>query len=82
MYGRGLHFLGDWHTHYQKQPSPSRQDIFDTQRCYQGAVTELPGFLMIVIGKSFPDIPCSLSYITENNVEHLKYCPQGVPFPE
>lgn len=73
MYERGMHFLGDWHTHYQKIPTPSRQDIVATQRCYHGAITGLPGFLMIVVGKNFPEIPCSLSYLTESVIEHFKY---------
>lgn len=63
MYEQGLHFLGDWHTHFQKTPLPSQQDIVTTQRCYRGSNTELPGFLLIVVGKTFPQIPCSLSLV-------------------
>lgn len=72
MYNRGLHFLGDWHTHNQKQPKPSQQDIMSTLRCYYKSITELPGFLMIVVGKTYPDIPCSPSFVNDR-IEYLKY---------
>jgi len=30
-YARGLHFIGDWHTHPEKNPQPSKEDL--PQRC-------------------------------------------------
>lgn len=68
MYERGLHFLGDWHTHPQKIPKPSRQDIVTTQHCYREAATELCGFLLIVVGQTFPYHPCNMNLITANQV--------------
>ncbi len=68
MYKQGLHFLGDWHTHFQKTPLPSRQDIATTQRCYRRSNTELPGFILIVVGREFPRVPCSLSLVDGGKV--------------
>lgn len=72
MYDQGLHFLGDWHTHFQKVPAPSRQDITTTQRCYRRATTALPGFLLIIVGRTFPYHPCRIDLVTGNKVHNFQ----------
>ena len=55
-YARGLHFVGDWHTHKQRIPSPSATDqhsIRETVRCSNH---DLAGFVLVVVGQeAFPD---------------------------
>jgi len=71
MYEKGFHFLGDWHTHPQKKPSASHQDIEVTQRCYRKSKTDLPGFLLIIVGSTFPDQPCCVIFSSDKNVHEL-----------
>jgi integrative and conjugative element protein (TIGR02256 family) len=47
---KGLHFVGDWHTHPEKVPRPSGRDIIDMAECYQLSTHVLRAFIMIIIG--------------------------------
>jgi len=48
----GKWFLGDWHTHPQKTPRPSSIDIKTAQKSYAKSHTILPGFLLLIAGRS------------------------------
>jgi integrative and conjugative element protein (TIGR02256 family) len=49
-HGRGLHFVGDWHTHPSPRPSPSGQDYQSIQDSVRRSAHQLQGFLLIVVG--------------------------------
>lgn len=57
QYERGLHFIGNWHTHPENKPSPSGLDIDTMKRCFETAKQEeLKGFILIIVGRNeFPD---------------------------
>lgn len=57
QYERGLHFIGNWHTHPEDQPTPSGIDIDTMKQCFVTAKQELlGGFILIIVGKNdFPD---------------------------
>ncbi|MBV1825942.1 Mov34/MPN/PAD-1 family protein, partial [Komagataeibacter oboediens] len=47
---RGLHYVGDWHTHPQAVPEASGTDIASMSSMVAASHHELSGFLMIIIG--------------------------------
>lgn len=49
-YERGLHFLGDWHTHRQSTPVPSSTDVGSMQDMAHQSLQELPCFLLVIVG--------------------------------
>lgn len=56
MYRQGLHFVGDWHTHPEKIPTPSSTDIQNIRRCYKESRHQLLGFMMVIVGLApFPE---------------------------
>lgn len=54
FFGRGLHYLGDWHTHRERRPTPSSIDIATIKSVAAQSNTPLPCLLLGVIGMS-PD---------------------------
>lgn len=53
---KGLHYLGDWHTHPQTKPTPSSLDIQSMKDCYIQSVHELPYFAMVIVGQVEPPV--------------------------
>lgn len=52
---RGLHFVGDWHTHPQSIPSPSFTDERSMRDMVQSSSHNLRGFVMVIVGQAaFP----------------------------
>jgi integrative and conjugative element protein (TIGR02256 family) len=54
FYARGLHFVGDWHTHPESHPTPSTEDIASTQDCFRRSKHDLAAILMVVLGTAQP----------------------------
>lgn len=54
-YGRGLHFIGDWHTHRQSLPQPSSTDLHSMQDMFKRSDHDASGFILVVVGtEPFP----------------------------
>jgi len=52
----GLHYVGDWHTHPERVPTPSYVDRFTISDCSRRSNHKLACFLLIVVGNgSFPE---------------------------
>lgn len=49
-YRNGLHYVGDWHTHPEEVPSPSREDIDSMQECFRRSKHSLNFFILMVVG--------------------------------
>jgi integrative and conjugative element protein (TIGR02256 family) len=47
---RGLHYVGDWHTHPSPRPEPSRVDYRSIQDTVRDSDHRLAGFVLIVVG--------------------------------
>ena len=45
-----LHFIGDWHTHPEPIPHPSRTDMDNMRECVKKSRRALSGFLLIIVG--------------------------------
>ncbi|MBT3028022.1 MAG: Mov34/MPN/PAD-1 family protein [Candidatus Thiodiazotropha sp. (ex Ctena orbiculata)] len=50
LFKTGLHYVGDWHTHPQPRPAPSRTDIQSFQEMFRRSRHQLKSFVMIIIG--------------------------------
>lgn len=49
-HAQGLHFVGDWHTHRQRQPVPSPRDIQSIVECLRRSTHDLRGFVLVIVG--------------------------------
>jgi integrative and conjugative element protein (TIGR02256 family) len=49
-YAIGLHFVGDWHTHPEPIPQPSRKDIQSMMDCFTRSRHDLRAFIMVIAG--------------------------------
>lgn len=55
LYNKGLHYVGDWHTHPQNTPSPSLIDKESINECVRESKHDLNGFILVVVGRTtFP----------------------------
>jgi len=57
-FARGLHFVGDWHTHRQRIPEPSSTDTHNIRELVRLSSHDLAGFVLIVVG--YADFPAGL----------------------
>jgi integrative and conjugative element protein (TIGR02256 family) len=54
-HSRGLHFIGDWHTHPEAIPSPSSRDIESMCELFTLSEHALNGFVLAIVGReAFP----------------------------
>jgi integrative and conjugative element protein (TIGR02256 family) len=49
-YTRGLHFIGDWHTHPDAVPTPSARDIESMQELVTRSEHAFNGFVLAIVG--------------------------------
>jgi integrative and conjugative element protein (TIGR02256 family) len=48
---RGLHYVGDWHTHPHIAPQPSARDVASIRDCFVKSRHSLNGFLLAIVGQ-------------------------------
>ena len=46
----GFHYVGDWHTHPELYPTPSRTDVTSFQDMFSKSHHKLASFIMIIVG--------------------------------
>lgn len=51
---KGLHYVGDWHTHPEAIPRPSSTDIVSIAELVQKSTHMLNGFLLVIVGQADP----------------------------
>lgn len=74
MFKKGLHYIGDWHTHPTAMPVPSTTDRSSIQSCFKTSSHELNAFVLIIVGTA--DFPRGLSVTLQsknNQIEVLRY---------
>jgi integrative and conjugative element protein (TIGR02256 family) len=54
MYDKGLHYVGDWHTHPAPRGEPSARDFQSIGEVVRHSRHAFGGFLLIVVGTSDP----------------------------
>ena len=63
---KGLHYVGDWHTHPESVAQPSAADIQSIRDSFSKSRHSLHGFLLVIIGTA--KLPTGL-YVSLNNAE-------------
>jgi integrative and conjugative element protein (TIGR02256 family) len=51
---RGLHYVGDWHTHPEEFPRPSFLDDASIAECVKKSHHVLNGFVLVIVGQAEP----------------------------
>ena len=69
-YSRGLHFVGDWHTHPEHVPAPSGVDIKSIAECVTKSEHPLNAFVLIVVGTG--EVPECLCVLIHDGTEPLR----------
>ena len=54
LHRRGLHYVGDWHTHPQPVPSPSDVDLRNISEIFRQSRHSYAGILLVIIGQLEP----------------------------
>lgn len=52
MHARGLHYVGDWHSHPADLPTPSARDISSIGETVRKSEHDLDGFLLLILGRA------------------------------
>ena len=67
---QNLHFVGEWHTHPELDPQPSKKDIASMAETFERSQHQLNCFVLIIVGKR-EQLSLSVSLHSENGVEYL-----------
>ncbi|WP_370237603.1 MULTISPECIES: Mov34/MPN/PAD-1 family protein [Henriciella] len=51
-FSNGLHYIGDWHTHPEFNPTPSQTDRSGACRLFKTSRHQLPNFVLVIVGTS------------------------------
>ncbi len=54
LHKSGLHYFGDWHTHPQPIPTPSKTDISSMADLFARSKHDLHAFAMVIVGTAGP----------------------------
>lgn len=72
MYARGLHYIGDWHSHPERSPSPSDRDHLTMGSRVRLSRHRLVGFVFVIVGQLPP--PVGLTVIVhDGKLGHLLF---------
>jgi integrative and conjugative element protein (TIGR02256 family) len=69
-----LLFLGDWHTHPEPLPSPSRQDLRSICEAFKKSTHHLNGFLLVIAGTQ--RLPLGLYIAVHSDKEVVRLLPR------
>lgn len=68
-FSKGLHFMGDWHTHPEPHPTPSITDFVSMRECVTKSRHSLNAFLLVIVGSA--GVPDGLHVSLHNGCEVL-----------
>jgi len=60
-FAKGLHFVGDWHTHPERVPTPSAIDTQNMQDCFRRSTHGLNFFVLAIVGDEAATLNLSIS---------------------
>lgn len=75
MRTRGLHYVGDWHTHPEKFAEPSSPDETSIAECFAKSTHNLNAFVLVVVGTALP--PSGLHVAIHNSDTSIPLKPLG-----
>ncbi|MBN1227779.1 MAG: Mov34/MPN/PAD-1 family protein [Deltaproteobacteria bacterium] len=76
-YRKGLHFVGDWHTHPEKKPLPSDKDVSDMAKCFHLSIHNLRAFVMVIMGTASAPEGLHIALIQGRSIVHLVHENKG-----
>jgi len=71
MHKQGLHYVGDWHTHPERRPTPSCTDRDSMQEMFRASKHDLAGFLMVIVGTDDGPAGLYVGVVDGERAEHL-----------
>lgn len=71
MFRKGLHYIGDWHTHPEDHPVPSSEDVASMVETFGRSRHQLAGFVMMIVGTSCDADGLYIGICNENGVARL-----------
>ncbi|MBN8503363.1 MAG: Mov34/MPN/PAD-1 family protein [Burkholderiales bacterium] len=74
LFERGLHYIGDWHTHPEEVPSPSATDEQKMQEIFRKSRHELPFMLMVIVGQAVFPRGLFLGVVQATGIQSLDPC--------
>ncbi len=75
MFRRGLHFVGSWHTHPERVPSPSGLDIATITDQFRRSKHELRRMVAVIVGTSSDPAGLWVGAASGRRVEPLRHWP-------
>lgn len=72
LFSKGLHFIGEWHTHPHEQPQPSQQDIDTARECLVESKHELNAFVVVVLGMNASVSSAWVGIVNDEEVRRLQ----------
>lgn len=60
-FAKGLHYVGDWHTHPESIPTPSGEDLGSMAEMIRTSDYQTTGLLMLIIGTQPPPLGLHIS---------------------
>ena len=76
-FGRGLHYVGDWHSHPEARPQPSPRDLRTMGSRVRDSTHGLSGFLFAIIGCD--PLPAGLTVLLHDGVAAHRLSPKPLP---
>lgn len=73
LYVRGLHYIGDWHSHPQRLPSPSSDDRRTMASRVKLSRHQLNGFVFVIVGLA--SFPGGLTVLVHDARDHHQLSP-------
>lgn len=67
----GLHFVGEWHTHPETDPTPSSIDLDSMRDSFRRSKHELNRFLMVIVGNRKKRLSFSVTLHAEGGIDSL-----------
>ena len=71
FYNTDLHFVGDWHTHPERHPTPSPLDIESSCEMFRRSKHGLDAFLMVIVGTASDARGLFMSLVRSEGIQEL-----------
>lgn len=78
MFKRGLHFVGDWHTHPQDDPRPSGDDIDKITAIFEKSRHRLDAMVLVIVGRQSPPDGLYVAHVTREGILECRPRKEGV----
>ena len=73
LFKSGLHYVGDWHTHPEPHPGPSKTDIESFQDMFRKSHHKLASFVMVIVGTERPPKGLFVGLCTIEGLDELTF---------